>query len=372
MNQGSSEFRTGSGLTRRHLLRLTGMGLASSTALALLAACAPPSVAPTAAPPTAPPAAKAAPTPAPAKAKSLEKATYTLNYILYGGHAPYYLARERGYFAEQGLDVEILEGKGSAATAKLVGAGSSPLGEVDASVVLSAVAEDVPIKVVAGLVQKSPLSVIVLKASGIKSPKDLEGKKVGGTPASVVTVFFETWLKLNGVNPDKVQVVSMGPEVLDTSLVQRQVDGILGFDEHAVKINAAGGDSIAIHYADYGLNLPSTAITANTAFMKEKPAVVRGFVAGALRGWADAQKDPKAAVAAMMKYAPPVLKADPETDILANLVTLLHSKQTEGKPIGWMAREDWEQAIDLLSTKGDLRKKLRVEDVMTNEFVPAS
>jgi len=336
--------------------------------LALVSACAPAPAGPGAAPSQLASAAA----PGPGVAPAPEQVTFSLDYILYGGHAPYFLAQERGYFAERGLDVNIVEGKGSASTAQVVGAGSAQLGQIDGSVVIRAVAQDIPIKAVAGLIQKSPISAIVGKTSGISGPRDLQGKRIGAPPASGGTVLFPAWLKMNGVDPESVQVISVGPETLTTTLLLGQVDGIVAFDENVIKINAAGGDVFAIHYADYGLNLPSTTVAANTAFLREKPDVVRRFVAAVLKGWADAAPDPRGAVDVLMKSAPPTLKAESETLILANLMTLLHSKRTEGQRLGWMAGEDWEEAVNILAEQGDLATKPAVADLLTNEFVSAN
>ncbi len=345
-----------------------GPGLVCGAALALVAACAPPPARPSAAPPqatsTTAPVSAAAPVP--------DKVTFSLDYILYGGHAPYFLAQERGYFAEQGLDVSIVEGKGSTSTAQVVGAGSAQLGQIDGSVVIRSVAQDIPIKAVAGIVQKSPISVIVGRTSGISGPKDLPGKRLAAPPASGGTVLLPAWLKANGVDPDSVQMVSVGPDSLPTTLLLGQVDGIVAFDENVVKINAAGGDVVAIHYADYGVNLPSTTIAANLTFLRENPAVVRRFLTAVVRGWEEAAPDPKAAVDALMKSAPPTLKAESETQILANLVPLLHTRRTEGQPIGWMAAEDWQDAVNILAEQGDLPKRPAAADLLTNDLLPTN
>jgi NitT/TauT family transport system substrate-binding protein len=368
MDEIDSRRDRGPGRMRRPIHRWAQLGLAVGTALALIAACAPAPASPRAAP--SQPASAAAP--APAAAAAPEKVTFTLNYILYGGHAPYLLAQERGYFAEQGLDVSIVEGKGSASTAQVVGAGTSQVGEIDGSVVIRSVAQDIPIKAVAGLIQKSPISAMVGRTAGIAGPKDLQGKKIGAPPASVATVLLPTWLRMNGVDPETVQLISVGPETLNSTLLLGQVDGIVAFDENVIKINAAGGDVFAIHYADYGLNLPSTTIAANTAFLREKPDVMRRFLAATLKGWGEAAQDPKTAVNALMKSAPPTLRAESETAILANLMTLLHSKRTEGQRLGWMAAEDWEEAVAILAEQGDLPSKPAVADLITNEFLPAN
>jgi NitT/TauT family transport system substrate-binding protein len=307
-----------------------------------------------------------------AKAKALEPVAYMLNFVFYGGHAPYFLALEKGYYADQGLEVQFTEGQGSVTTAKVVGVGSYPMGEVDGPVIIRSLAEDIPIKAVAGLIQKSPISVIVPRGSGISNPKGLVGKQLGGTPAGVGEVLLPTWLSMNGVNPDSVQLVSVGAEARNSTLIQGQVDGIVGFDTNVPIINAAGGDVIAIHYADFGLSLPSTSVIVNTTFLKEKPDVVRRFLAATIRGWAEARNDPKGAIDALLKHAPPTFKAEQETEALRLLIQLYHTKRTEGKPVGWMAADDWQDAINLLAEHADLKNKPRLEDAITNEFLPAS
>src|SRR5438067_9572580 len=117
MDEGEARRGQGACRMRCQVHRRTQLGLAMGTVLALVTACAPAPAGPSAAPSQPAPASAPAATIAPAP----EKLTFSLDYIFYGGHAPYFLAQERGYFAEQGLDVHIVEGKGSASTAQVVG-----------------------------------------------------------------------------------------------------------------------------------------------------------------------------------------------------------------------------------------------------------
>lgn len=362
---------------QRHRLGRGVLGAAVGVALALLSACAPAAPpSPTAAPakPAAEPAAaKPAATTAPAAKKALEKLIFTFDFTLYGGHAPYFLARERGYFADQRLEVEFIEGTGSANTAKIVGAGASPMGRVDGAVVIRSIAEGVPIKAVAGTIQQSPLSILVPRSSGMKAPKDLEGKKLAGTPGGAGEVLFPAWLKLNGVDPDKVQIVQVSVQARNAVMLAGSTDGMFGFAHaNGPQLRAGGLDVVPIMFADYGFNVPSITVVANATFLRDKPQLVRAFLAATVKGLADTEKDPKAAIAALVKHAPPTFNSEVESNVLVEELKLLHTKRTQDKPIGWMAREDWEEAINLLAEHAGLSPKPRVGDATTNEFLPGS
>ena len=161
--------------------------------------------------------------------KQLEKISLMTSFRIFGGDAPFFVGREKGYFSERGIDLEILEGTGSSNTAKVVAARSAHVGEVDGGVVIRSIAEGLPIKVVAGYTQSSPLCIIVPKKLGVTTPKGLEGKRIGGAAGAAGELLLPAWLKKNGADPDKVQVVTLQAAARNATLIQGQVDGIVGF-----------------------------------------------------------------------------------------------------------------------------------------------
>jgi ABC-type nitrate/sulfonate/bicarbonate transport system substrate-binding protein len=244
--------------TRRRLLRLAGVGLLSGAALELVAACAPTPAAPTAAPkpteapkpaapaPAASPAAAAKPAASPAAAPAAaaaspaaaakpaapaaspaaaapavkgapEKVSFLASWKIDGARAPWMLAQERGYFRDQGIDFEIVEGQGSSQVARVVGAGTNTMGEIDGGVLIQSVAQNVPIKGVAAVLPLGTIAVMVPRASNIKAPKELEGKKLAGVAGSAAEVIFPGWMKANGGDPDKVEMVMLAVAAKATS-----------------------------------------------------------------------------------------------------------------------------------------------------------
>ena len=349
--------------------------LSLATLLALVAVACGPSAAPaprSAAPQAAAPAAPAALAPAaPAKPPATEQFTFQLPWKAGGTYSAFYLAAKKGYYAEQGLVVDIVEGRGSATTAKVVGAGTAPLGYAEGGVVIQSVTEDVPIKAVAAIMQKSPASVMFPKSLGINTPKDLEGKKFAAAPASSTTILLDPWLRINGVDPATVQIVSTSPQTILTVLLQGQADVASAFySDNVPVLQSRGMDAGYLLYADYGLNVPGSSIIVNNAFASEKPDVVRRFVAAALRGHIEAQRDPAASVASIADLATS-LDTTLETAALTNVLNLLHTERSQGKPLGWMAKEDWEDGINILFEYAGLKSKPKVEEVITNDFLPA-
>ena len=355
-------------MLRFHFIRL-GLALVTLPSVLALACATSASPGPTSAPPPPASTAAAAPT-AGARRPATERLTFQLPWKAGGTYSPFYLALKKGYYAEQGLEVDIVEGQGSAPTAQIVAAGSAPVGFVEGSVLIQSVSEELPIKGVAGIMQRNPASIIVPRSSGITTPKDLEGKKIAASPGAAPTVVLEPWLKANGVDTTTVEIVSTSPQTLLTVLLQGRVDAVCAFySDNVPVLQARGLDASYILYADYGMNIPSGTIIANNTFAREKPDTVRRFVAAALRGVAEAQRDPAASVAGVADLAT-ALDAPLETAALANVLSLLHTERTRGKPLGWIAKEDWEDGIDIMAEHAGLKNKPNVDDVITNEFVP--
>ncbi|MGH7350660.1 MAG: ABC transporter substrate-binding protein, partial [Candidatus Rokuibacteriota bacterium] len=114
----------------------------------------------------------------PTPAQTLEKATLRLNFYSYGEHAAFAYGVDKGIYAEEGIDLTLLEGGGSGATVQSIGAATDRFGYADATTMAKLISKGLPVKMIANYVQTSPMSIIYFADKGIKGPKDLEGKKV--------------------------------------------------------------------------------------------------------------------------------------------------------------------------------------------------
>src|SRR6516225_4158340 len=139
-------------------------------------------------------------------AQAADKLVFVTDYGLYGRHAYYFVAMEKGYYARENLDVEVVRSQGSANTIKQVANATAQVGFADAfAVVLGRANDDVPVKLVAMIYPKPPHAVYVLKESGITKPKDFEGKTLADTAFSSVPKLFATYARAAGVDAGKVK-----------------------------------------------------------------------------------------------------------------------------------------------------------------------
>lgn len=307
--------------------------------------------------------------PSRATAEQREKLSFRFTVFLNGLYGPYYLALERGYYKQAGLALQFFEGRGSGKNIQILASGAENIAAVDYATMTKAVAKGVPVKAIFAELQQSPMSVIVWADSPIRTPKELEGKTVGATVGDSSTQIFPAFLAANGVDASKVRIVNMAARAKNVSLLQRKVDSILHYFFHAVPLLEGKGAKVRFFkYSAYGVNLLSNGIMANHHIIKEKPELVRRFINATSKGWQEALKEPKDAIDALMR-AGARGTAELQLKILKNGITLLHTDNTRGKPIGFMAKKDWEQSQELLLKYGRLEKKLPVDTYYTNEFI---
>lgn len=385
--------RTPRRLSRRSVLYLIGLGSAGS----LLAACqgtqpapaagpAKPTDAPAAKPteatrpaapaaPTSAPAAAPAPTTAPAAGKPAAVVrTFSLrqNWYTGGFHVPWYLGKERGYFAEQGIDLDIGEGAGGARTVQLVANKSDHFGQADGGTLMAAAAKDAPAKAVMTIHALSPFGVIFLKESGIETVRDLEGKKLAVTAGDALTQLWPAVVAANNLNTDEIQLVQMDAAAKPVAVMEKRVDALLGgIADQFFLIKYKGFEPGQLRFADIGANMVGLSILAHPDFIKEQPDVIRGFVTATARSWEDARKDQDAAVRAAMTVKPDLNPESTKDQFLVDN-SLTEGPNNRGRPFGYGAKEDWDQTYDLMSKYRDLQTDKPADFFYTNEFVPGA
>ncbi len=219
--------------------------------------------------------------------------TFQLNWVAGGANAGFAAAVQQGYYKAAGLDVKVVEGNGSGNTAQLVASGRSQLAYADAVAVSQLIAKGAPMKVLATVYQSNPNAVLALKKTGIKSIKDLTGRKVGVPSGSSQTTMLPLFLRANGLKESDVNLINMPPTSMVPSLLQGQVDAILGsIDAYQIQLEAQGADLDVYRFADFGVPTVSTSIFASNDYIKDNPDVVRKFIAASLRGWSFALDNP--------------------------------------------------------------------------------
>lgn len=307
----------------------------------------------------------------PVPASANDQVTLRLDWTFEGEHLPYVWALDQGYYAAEGIDAKILEGRGSGNTVQLVGAKSDTFGEADAARAALGRGQGAPVKVVAVFIQRSEGTVVSYAASGLNKPSDLIGKKVATSPGSSSTVLFQTMLTASGIPASKIDVVNVESTAKVATLLQHRVDAITGLmgDECVLVKERSPGEKVAcMPMADFGVKALGAGLIVNDDTLKQNPDLVRRFVLATAKGWAAAVKDPAKAAAIGKKHFPladaKVLQAQFES-----IIPLIHTPKSAGHPVGWMAPADWVDTINTLRSFMGLTSTAPATDYYTNEFI---
>ncbi len=306
------------------------------------------------------------------QARAQEQSTLRLDWTALGYHAPFYLGVSRGYYRDEGLDVKVLEGKGSPAVGTLVGNGSDDFGFADASTIAQLVSEGLPAKMVMGIFQKSTLALFFPLGKGIEKPTDLKGKRILLCPTDGLIKYLPAYLKQIGLTMDDVKVVMVDCSIKYSYLAQGNADvaGSYGTAGEALLKSVGFKEVGKFNYADAGIDLPSHGIVVSTASIQNKPDKVRHFIAATAKAWKEAQLHPDDAVAALVAANP--LDSGKEAQIKATLLAsfqYIETPGTAGKPFGWQSPEEWKKAVALLVDAAGMKPPASPEQFYTNDFI---
>jgi NitT/TauT family transport system substrate-binding protein len=301
------------------------------------------------------------------------KVDFRLNWTLYGEHAPFFLGVDKGFYLEEGLDVTILEGSGSATVIKLIGNGTNVIGYADSATMLRGISAGVPVKAVAVTFQSSPMSFIYrADAARPTTVEEIPGSKVAITAGDASLAIFEACLGANGMTLDDVQMIQVSnPAAKETSVLEGQADTFLGYfvDQPMRMEQVTGVDMGWTKLVDVcGVNTLSSAIIVNNFYAEQNPEVVAKFVRASQRAWQYTLDHPDEAAEIFASHAEafdvPLSLAEIEGSL-----TLLHSPATEGKPIGWSAPEDWAATQDVLAKYAGFKPEEDINIFFNNEFI---
>jgi NitT/TauT family transport system substrate-binding protein len=302
-------------------------------------------------------------------AQAQDAVSLRLNWYLGGLHVPYYYGKDMGFFKQEGIDLTINEGRGSGNTVQVVAAGSDTFGMADSSSLITTASKGADVKSVMSLLNSTGFSVVSLASTGIKTPKDLEGKSFAVSPGDPLGQLFRALAAHNKLDMSKIRFVQVDPAAKVVAVLEKKVDGLLGgADDQYFLIKYKGQEPAALRYADHGANIVGMTILTTGSTIKNKPDLVRRFVKASVRSWEEAKKNPNAAVDAAMK-AKPDLNRQSTLDQMMVDFELLDSPNSKGK-VGMGAQADWEQTISLLKQYRDLDTKEPWTTFHTNEFLP--
>ena len=304
-----------------------------------------------------------------------EKVTLLLNWYLYSEHVPFFLGKAKGFYKDEGIDLEIQEGRGSAVSIQAVAAGSADFGYVDVPTMVKAASKGAPVKAIGVALQLSPMSVMGLSEKNIKEPKDIVGKTVAMTPGDSMSQIWPLFLLKTGLKNDQFKVVSGDGQTKLNAVINGQADLLLGYlmDQNIRITDATKKPVTVIRFSDYGVNLISSGVIANKDTLTNKGDLVKRFMRATTKAFEATVTEPDAAVDAMLAANAKAGQRDSLITGIKLTTPLYHTLETKGQPALRASMKDVEDSLDLLVKYGGLDASARgkAEDYVTNEYLPA-
>jgi NitT/TauT family transport system substrate-binding protein len=314
----------------------------------------------------------------PAQAQTPRKFTFILDFLPYGEFSSFFIALEKGWYREEGLDVEILRGNGGLDTVKRIAAGHGDAGITDFSSIVAGVAnEDAKVKAIASVIRDMAFSLYVREGSGINSVKDLVGKSISTPAGGSHQVMWPIVAHGAGIPADSVKWVVMDGGAMGPALITGRVDALplSSWHEKRLQMQAAtqGHKLKRFAYLDYGVDAYSLSIFARNENVEKDAEILKRFVRASIRGikytWQDGNVHE--AAAAVMKHNPVAEKESTEGAVEACAPLAINKDITSGQfAIGQFDPKRIESSRDLFVTYLKLKRSPPKEELFTNALLP--
>lgn len=297
-----------------------------------------------------------------------DSVTLRLDWVIGSEQAPIFLAREKGFFRDEGINVEVLAGEGSTVTVKLVGNKSNDFGLATADQTLMAHAKGLPVVAVAVISQKSPGGIIFPKNKPIRALEDLYGKRLGTQIKGVVHKHWEAVAKMH--NTDRKRITELPfDRAIAQAIAADQIDaGVAFFFNDGLLLEAKGMPMDWLPFSKLGLQMYSTSLIVHEDMLKEKPDLVRRFTRAFIKGWTYSKEHPDEALNIFLKLYP---RIDPVYAKLKLPVVLglTESEDTKKNGFGYSTRTGWEEMQKALIGMELMATAIDVTKVFTNDYL---
>ncbi len=305
-------------------------------------------------------------------ALATEKLDFILNWVAGGDHAPYYFARAQGWYAQAGLDVNLIQGSGSSNAAQRTGAGINQVGLADLTTVLVAIGKGADEVAVMNVYANYPGGFYWLKSSGIRSVKDMAGKKIGNPPGDAARALWPALAKANSMDPNSVTWVNVSPNAKLASLKSGAVDVVTEFFNLHHGYKRELGDNMGyLAWKDAGLNPYGNSIVVNGAYLKSHKEAIAAFVKVTQKAFAACVGDPKPCIQALVD-ANSGLKFDDQMINWHEVEQLMSDHTSQTVALGWFDPKRMENDYELVKNYVGIQKPFDIKQHFTNEFLDKS
>jgi NitT/TauT family transport system substrate-binding protein len=309
-----------------------------------------------------------APMPAAPNPVEVTSVRLPMGYIPNVQYAPFYVAVDKGYFREAGIDLEFdysFETDGMA----LVGVNNLQFTLASGEQILLARSQGLPVVYVYGWWQNYPVSIVAKADSGIDTPEDLRGKRIG-VPilAGASYVGLRAILAANGLEESDVKLEVTGFNQVE-ALLSDNVDAVVVYtNNETVQLRARGIEVNEFRVVDY-VHLASNGIVTNEVTIQNNPELIRSMARAVTRGLEDTLQNPDEAFEISKKFVEGLAQADPEIQAVQREVLATSITFWENETLGRTDREAWENMQSVLLEMGLIPQPLDLDQAFSNDFI---
>ncbi|MES2536383.1 MAG: ABC transporter substrate-binding protein [Pseudomonadota bacterium] len=287
-----------------------------------------------------------------AQAQAPDQVAVQLDYVVRGNHAMFFVAKEKGFYAQNGIDVTaIRKGSGSNDALKLVANGNAQFGFSDLPTLMVARTKNIPATALVAVNQKSPLAMLSIKSKKpLRTPQDLKGMNIGVHPSGSTYVFLKAFFAKNGLSFNDVTQSTVAPPY-ENYLVLGRVDAVPGYIDAEVpelenKTGGPGSLSI-LQGSDFGLVNYGSGVFTSDKMIAEKPDLVQRFTNAYMQAFKYVIENPTDAVNILVKMNPEY-KGKEEMlfkQLDADIKYTFFSADSKTKGIGWISPAIWAESF---------------------------
>lgn len=307
-------------------------------------------------------------------ANNLTNVTFSLDFIVLGRDAPFFVALDKGFYKDEGLNVNIIPSKGTAQAIQNVQSGIAQLGFIDVPSLVVARAGGSTVKVVSVIYQKAPFCFFSLDpGADITKLKNFTGLTVGSSSGSYISNIARAMMRKAGLDPNTLKVENIEPSARIAMLATGQIPAIDFYimSKPALERAVKNAKVVTFLFADHGLALYSNGIGATEAFLKEHPDIVKGFVRATLRGYQYTFAHPEEAAEIVKKHYPALDSkiTVEELDIVRNLAV---TPDVEKNGLGTFNSAEMKSSVQWMDENGGFPKEKapKPEDIYATGFLP--
>lgn len=302
---------------------------------------------------------------------------FTLGWKTQGSDAAFFVARDKGYYKAEGLNVVIDQGEGSGATVTRIMSGAYDAGFGDVNAIIQNAAAkpgEAPVMVYM-MWNRPPFAIVTKKTAGVTKPADLTGKTLGGAQGTPTTRLLEVFARKNSVPMDKIKLSNMAPNLQEPLLIKGDIDGALVFNITSyfnLVLNRQDPDKDFnwLMFGDYGLDLYSNGLMVSQKLVKENPKAVAGLVRATNKAMLEIAKDQAVGMKGVMNFDNLVDEKVEKRRLQYSFSELIVSPEMKEIGIGDTKDDRMARAIGIIVEGYQLARTPKPEEIFSRQFLP--